>query len=158
MGSVCCVTLSSRCSPASSLVFCFFRESPNSGFALASILLLPWSSRVVPRCQNSFPMCSRDAKMESQGVPEMLKWLPQWSIAGTNASAWLQMGNAQKQQPSKAVFCVFSSLPGGPVSSKPSQNDVMCVKNGGCPCASQNYVFYKTVAKMSLLGIPASRP
>ena len=37
---------------------------------LVSILLLPWSSRVVPRCQSGPPGCSRGAKM----VPRMPKW------------------------------------------------------------------------------------
>ena len=35
---------------------------------LMSILLLPWSSRVVPRCQNGPPGCSQGAKLVSQGV------------------------------------------------------------------------------------------
>ena len=43
---------------------------------IASILLLPWSSRVAPRCENCVPMCSRDAKMASQGAPEVPKWFP----------------------------------------------------------------------------------
>ena len=50
-----------------------------------SILLLPWSSRMVPRCQtglvlprhqNDYPRRSRGAKMVSQGAPGMQKWNP----------------------------------------------------------------------------------
>ena len=35
---------------------------------LASILLLPWSSRVVPKCQDGPPGCSQDAKTVPQAV------------------------------------------------------------------------------------------
>ena len=35
---------------------------------LVSIPLLPWSSRVVPGCQNGPEDCSRGAKMVSQGA------------------------------------------------------------------------------------------
>ena len=42
-----------------------------------SILLLQWSSRVGPRCENGVPMCSRGAKMGPQAAPEMTKWLPE---------------------------------------------------------------------------------
>ena len=47
-----------------------------------SILLLPWSSRVVPKCKNGPPRCSRDAKMTPQGAPEMPKWLPECQKGG----------------------------------------------------------------------------
>ena len=36
-----------------------------------SILLLSWSSRVVPRCQNGLPRCSRTSVMASQDAPEV---------------------------------------------------------------------------------------
>ena len=41
---------------------------------LVSMLLLPWSSRGVPRCQNGRPGCSRGIKMVSKwkhGAPQM---------------------------------------------------------------------------------------
>ena len=44
-----------------------------------SILLLPWSSRVVPRCENGLPMCSRDAKMVPMVVPRCKNGFPRCS-------------------------------------------------------------------------------
>ena len=45
-------------------------------YNLESILLLQWSSRVVPRCQNGLPRYSQGGKMASQGAPEVPKWGP----------------------------------------------------------------------------------
>ena len=42
-------------------------QNPVTG-NFVSILLLPWSSRVVPRCQNGLPRCARRAK-----VPQNIK-------------------------------------------------------------------------------------
>ena len=41
-----------------------------------SILLLPWSSRVGPRCQNCIPRCFRATKITTQGAHEVLKRFP----------------------------------------------------------------------------------
>ena len=51
--------------------------------SFVSLLLLPWSSRVVPRCQNGLPRCSRDAKMaprmSKRMAPRMSKRMHQGS-------------------------------------------------------------------------------
>ena len=57
-----------------------------------SILLLPCSSRVVPRCENGLPMCSRDAKMGPHGGSEVPKWLPECQKGGTKAPKWRSCG------------------------------------------------------------------
>ena len=56
-----------------------------------SILLPPWSSKVVPRCQNNSPGCSRGAKM----VPEMKASLP------ANGNCEELRGRRQRAQPSR---------------------------------------------------------
>ena len=52
-----------------------------------SSLLLPWSSRVVPKCQIGPPRCSRDAKMAPQGAPEVPKRLPECQKGRTKGPA-----------------------------------------------------------------------
>ena len=68
-----------------------------------SILLLPWSSRVVPKCPNGLSRCSRDAKMATQGAPEVPKWLPECQKGGTKAPKWqsreAKRGRRQRAQP-----------------------------------------------------------